>query len=219
MSLVIRKYRDVDREQCRSLWRELTEKHREIYLDQTIGGEHPEGYFDKYLVTFGHKRLWVAVHVFKVVGLVGLIVEENEAEIEPLIVSKHYRGKGIGRKLIEKAVSEVRKMKVRFLSIKPVARNTETIKFLYKQGFKTLDASNCSWTSQTMFGNKKSAFSDANSTFDNIVRLLFRLCIMEKEKVVSANFYVFVGFCCVFEAVVHFLVIFSELGYVCFYLF
>lgn len=138
MSFIIRKYRNADRKQCRSLWRELTEKHREIYQDQSIGGEHPEDYFDKYLVKFEYKRLWVAVHDSKVVGLVGLIIEENEAEIEPLIVSKHHRGKGIGRKLIEKASSEARRMKVRFLSIKPVARNTEIIKFLYKQGFKNL---------------------------------------------------------------------------------
>ncbi|MFZ0966280.1 MAG: GNAT family N-acetyltransferase [Candidatus Bathyarchaeia archaeon] len=34
------------------------------------------------------------------VGLVGLIVEGNEAEIEPLIVSKTYRSKGIGKQLI-----------------------------------------------------------------------------------------------------------------------
>lgn len=138
MSFIIRKYRDTDKKQCRLLWRELTEWHREIYQDPTIGGEHPENYFDKYLTKFGHERLWVAVHNSKVVGLVGLIVEENEAEIEPLTVSRGYRGKGIGRKLIEKAISEAQRMKVQFLSIKPVARNVKTIKFLYKQGFQNL---------------------------------------------------------------------------------
>jgi GNAT superfamily N-acetyltransferase len=138
ISLIIRNYRKDDREQCRSLWRELTEWHREIYQDQTIGGEHPEDYFDKHLAKVGSSRLWVAVHGSRVVGLVGLIVEENEAEIEPLIVSKTYRGKGIGKKLLETIISEARKIEVRFLNIKPVARNMETIKFLYKQGFKNL---------------------------------------------------------------------------------
>jgi N-acetylglutamate synthase-like GNAT family acetyltransferase len=80
----------------------------------------------------------VAVADSKVVGLVGLIVEENEAEIEPLIVSKTYRGKGVGKQLIEAVVSEARKIGVRFLNIKPVARNMKTIRFLYKQGFKNL---------------------------------------------------------------------------------
>lgn len=138
MSFVVRKYRDADLEECRFLWRELTEWHREIYQDFAIGGEHPEDYFDKYLARFWSEHLWVAVDDSKVVALVGLIVEENEAEIEPLIVSRSYRGKGIGRKLVEQAVSEARQMKVRFLSVRPVARNIQTIRFLYKQGFQNL---------------------------------------------------------------------------------
>jgi len=138
MPLTIRNYREEDRKQCRSLWRELTEWHREIYQDPTIGGEHPEDYFDKHLAKVGPDKLWVAVRNSRVVGLVGLIVDGNEAEIEPLIVSKAYRGKGIGKQLIETVVSEARKMKVQFLSIKPVARNVNTIKFLYKLGFKNL---------------------------------------------------------------------------------
>jgi len=136
--LIIRNYRESDREQCRSLWRELTEWHREIYQDPNIGGEHPENYFDKHLAKVGPNRLWVAIHDSKVIGLVGLIVEGNEAEIEPLIVSKAYRSKGIGKQLIDIVVSEARKMGVRILCIKPVARNTQAIKFLYKQGFKNL---------------------------------------------------------------------------------
>jgi GNAT superfamily N-acetyltransferase len=138
MSLMIRHYREDDREHCRSLWRDLTEWHREIYQDPTIGGEHPEDYFDRHLSKVGPDRLWVALCGSKVVGLVGLIVEGNEAEIEPLIVSKPYRGKGIGKQLIETVISEARKMRVRSLCIKPVARNVRTIKFLCRQGFKNL---------------------------------------------------------------------------------
>jgi GNAT superfamily N-acetyltransferase len=134
----IRKYRENDREQCRSLWRELTEWHREIYQDPTIGGKHPEDYFDKHLKKVGPDRLWVAVDNSLVIGLIGLIVEENETEIEPLIVSKVYRGKGVGRQLIERVTGEARKMGIQILSVKPVARNIQTIKFLYKQGFKNL---------------------------------------------------------------------------------
>jgi len=138
ITLTIRMYHEGDREQCRSLWRELTDWHREIYQDPNIGGEHPEDHFDKHLAKVGPDKLWVAVHDSRVVGLVGLIVEGNEAEIEPLIVSKAFRGKGIGKQLIETVVSEARKMGIRILSIKPVARNMKTIKFLYKQGFKNL---------------------------------------------------------------------------------
>ncbi|NWF87362.1 GNAT family N-acetyltransferase [Candidatus Bathyarchaeota archaeon] len=135
---VIRKYQEDDREQCRSLWRELVERHREIYQEPTIGGEHPEDYFDKHLAKVGSDRLWVAVHNSLAVGLVGLIIEGNEAEVEPLIVSKAHRGKGIGKQLIETVISESRQMGIRILSVKPVVRNIQTIKFLYKQGFRNL---------------------------------------------------------------------------------
>ncbi len=138
LSFSIRKYQPKDREQCRGLWRELTMWHREIYQDPTIGGAHPEDYFDKHLAKVGPDRLWVAVHDGYVVGLVGLIVEGEEAEIEPLIVSEAYRRKGIGKKLIGRVISEARNLGVRFLSAKPVARNIQVIKFLYEQGFKNL---------------------------------------------------------------------------------
>ncbi len=137
-SFMIRKYQPGDNEQCRSLWKELTEWHREIYQDSTIGGEHPEDYFDKHLAKVGPDRLWVAVHDSQVVGFVGLIVKGEEAEIEPLIVSKAYRHKSIGKQLTRTVTSEARNLNIRFLNIKPVARNIQAIKFLYKQGFKNL---------------------------------------------------------------------------------
>jgi len=138
ISFTIRKYKVGDREQCRVLWRELTEWHRGIYNDPTIGGKHPEDYFDKHLAKVGPDNLWVAVHESRIVGLTGLIMTENEAEIEPLIVSKTYRGQGIGKQLLSTAVFEARKRGVRYLNIKPVARNKKTIRFLYEQGFKNL---------------------------------------------------------------------------------
>ncbi len=138
LSFIIRKYQDDDRGQCRALWRELTEWHREIYQDSTIGGQHPEDYFDKHLATVGPDQIWVVVCDSEVVGLIGLVVKGEEAEIEPLIVSKAYRRKGIGTKLIETTVSEARKKGVKFLKIKPVARNANAIRFLYRQGFQNL---------------------------------------------------------------------------------
>ena len=135
---VIRKYLPTDRESCRSLWKELTEWHRQIYKDPSIGGAHPEEYFDRHLAKVGADHLWVSVIDSRVVGLVGLIVNEEEAEIEPLIVSQPYRHRGIGRRLIEKVISEARKLGIIILSIKPVARNVEAISFLHKQGFKNV---------------------------------------------------------------------------------
>lgn len=137
-SFTVRKYESEDREHCCSLWRELTEWHREIYDDPGIGGEHPEDYFDKHLGKVGADNLWVAVDNSNVVGLIGLMVVDDETEIEPLIVSKAHRGKGIGKQLIGRAIVEARNRGVRLLNIKPVARNAKTIRFLFKQGFTNL---------------------------------------------------------------------------------
>ncbi len=146
VSFVIRKYRSDDREQCRELWKELTERHREIYQDPTIGGAHPEDYFDKHLAKVGAARLWVAGDDSRVVGLIGLIVEGEEAEIEPLVVSKAYRRRGIGKQLIKRIVAEARNLGVRFLSVKPAARNVHAIRFLYIQGFQE------PWTHRAVLG-------------------------------------------------------------------
>lgn len=152
--LKIRKFQSADTIVCRKLWGELTEWHRKIYQDPNIGGKHPEHHFDEHLLKVGSERLWVATCNSKVVGLTGLIVKDEEAEIEPLIVSKSYRCKGIGKKLLEATISEARKLGVKFLTVRPVARNIQAIKFFYTQDFKNLghidmilDLSNYNWKS------------------------------------------------------------------------
>jgi GNAT superfamily N-acetyltransferase len=138
LTVTIRKYQEVDRDACRSLWRELTERHREIYEDPRIGGEHPERGFDKHLAKAGADNVWVAVHDSAVVGLTGLLMEKDETEIEPLIVSKTYRGRGIGKQLVEAMISEAKARGLKFLNVSPVARNVDTIRFLHGLGFRTL---------------------------------------------------------------------------------
>ena len=49
MNITIRKYRDRDLEGCKMLWRQLTQHHRDIYSDQSIGGDDPGIYFERYL--------------------------------------------------------------------------------------------------------------------------------------------------------------------------
>jgi len=120
------------------LWRELTEWHRQIYQDPSIGGSRPEEYFDEHLAKVGADHLWVATINSKVVGLIGLIVNKKEAEIKPIIVSKPYRNKGLGRRLVKRVIAEAEKLGIRLLSVKPVARNVEAIKFFYRQGFKNI---------------------------------------------------------------------------------
>jgi len=136
--LTIRPYQPSDLARCRELWRELTQHHRDIYDDPSIGGATPGRYFDQHLTRVGPERLWVAELDGQVVGLTGLIVDGQEAELEPLIVAAPHRGAGIGRALTDHALQEVRQLDVRYFSVRPVARNADAISFFFKQGFHTL---------------------------------------------------------------------------------
>jgi ribosomal protein S18 acetylase RimI-like enzyme len=136
--ITIRQYHPSDLEPCRALWAELTQRHREIYNDSTIGGDTPGLHFDKHLARVGPEHIWVAEHDGEVIGLVGLIVEDREAEVEPIVVASAHRDKGIGRALLNRMLEEAKKLGVRYLSVKPVARNVEAISLYYDFGFQTL---------------------------------------------------------------------------------
>ena len=134
----IRIYRAGDLDACRSLWAQMVQRHRDVYDDQSIGGDEPGLEFDQHLRQVGADHTWLAESEGGVVGFASLIVKDQEAEIEPIIVAREHRGKGIGERLIERAVEEARKLKLIYLYVKPVARNEEAIPFFHKCGFRTI---------------------------------------------------------------------------------
>jgi GNAT superfamily N-acetyltransferase len=95
----IRRYRPDDLDACRSLWTELTDRHRKLYADETIGGDDPGRGFDEHLAEVGAERIWVAELDGRVVGLAGAVVSGRKVELEPLSVRAGCRGAGIGRRL------------------------------------------------------------------------------------------------------------------------
>ncbi|MGD2200710.1 MAG: GNAT family N-acetyltransferase [Candidatus Bathyarchaeota archaeon] len=135
IDVIIRGYRPDDYDACRALWAELTEWHRRIYGDPDIGGPDPGAHFAPHLAKVGGDNLWVAVHEDAVIGLTGLMGEGDEAEVEPAVVSEPYRGRGVGRMLMETVIAEARDRGVKFLSVRPVARNVEAIRFFVDRGF------------------------------------------------------------------------------------
>lgn len=137
-NLVIRGYEPRDLEDCRRLWLELTEWHRTIYDSPQIGGENPGLFFDEHLHHVGSSNIWVAVVDGKVVGLTGLILEDEEAELEPLVVTGELRGLGIGRRLAETIINQARKVGVNQLKVRPVGRNDKAIQFFHALGFNIL---------------------------------------------------------------------------------
>jgi GNAT superfamily N-acetyltransferase len=138
MSLQVRLYQSSDLERCRRLWADMTERHRVIYEDPTIGGDNPGLEFDCHLARVGPERVWVAVSEEAILGFVSLLVQGEEAEVEPIVVSVDARGRGIGKLLLEKAIDEAKALGILCLSVKPVARNKEAISFFHEAGFRTL---------------------------------------------------------------------------------
>ncbi|MFX0064333.1 MAG: GNAT family N-acetyltransferase [Candidatus Hermodarchaeota archaeon] len=136
--VIIRGYQEGDKEKCHELWFELTERHREIYNDPSIGNEDPGYYFDEHLKRVGSHRIWIAESKGLVIGMVGLIVKGEEAEIEPVIVKKEHRNRGIGKILLNFIIREAEQTGIRFLSIKPVIRNIEAIRTFYNVGFQNV---------------------------------------------------------------------------------
>ena len=134
----VRDYKPSDLDRCRSLWAEMTQHHRDIYDDPSIGGDNPGLEFDKHLSRVGPERIWVATSGKDIVGLVSLIQDDEQAEVEPIVVSTQHRGRGIGQELLNHAIEEARRLGVLCLSVKPVARNEEAISFFYDTGFKAL---------------------------------------------------------------------------------
>jgi GNAT superfamily N-acetyltransferase len=137
-SVSIRNYRPDDLETCRAPWVELTEWHRHIYASPEIGGADPGRRFDEHLDRVGHERMWLATIKGEVVGMVGLLPGESESELEPIVVTDRWRGRGIGRELAEHVIAEAAAVGARQLLTRPVARNGAAIRFFHGLGFDAL---------------------------------------------------------------------------------
>lgn len=138
MNQSIRDYQPADYDACRALWKELTDRHRVIYDDPTIGGDDPGKEFDSYLANPKRRASWVVEDQGRVVALAGLLVDGSEAEIEPVVVSERHRSGGIGTMLVKHAIEQARRPDAAHVSVKPVARNREAISFFVKLGFDLL---------------------------------------------------------------------------------
>ncbi len=136
--VVVRDYADGDYSAGRALWAELTEYHRRLYADPTIGGNDPGAGFDDYLATPQRTGSWVADSRGHLIGLTGLFDRGTTGEVEPVVVAASARGQGIGRMLINRVVEEARARKYEYLAIRPVGRNVAAIRRFHAAGFRTL---------------------------------------------------------------------------------
>jgi GNAT superfamily N-acetyltransferase len=136
--VLVRPYAGQDYPACRSLWAELTEHHRRLYKNPSIGGDDPGGGFDEYLAAPGRVGSWVAEVQGSVVGLTGLLDRGASGEVEPVVVSQTMRDGGVGRQLIDHVVDVAAARGYEYLAIRPVARNISAIRHFHAAGFRTL---------------------------------------------------------------------------------
>jgi N-acetylglutamate synthase-like GNAT family acetyltransferase len=134
----IRHYRPEDLEDCRSLWTDLTDWHRQLYADPSIGGTDPGAGFDAHLAEVGPERIWVAEQESRVVGLAGMIVRGRKVELEPLSVRAGCRGLGIGRELAAAVIAAARAEGAEQVVVRPTGRNAEAIRVFHTLGFDVI---------------------------------------------------------------------------------
>jgi len=137
-SVEIREYSVADLEVCRDLWRDLTQRHRDIYEDPSIGGADPGPAFDEYLGHAHFTNLYLAVRDGEVIGMCGLLVDGEEAELEPIVVRPTRRNSGVGARLAQRVIAEARTLGMKYINVRPVGRNIEAIAFFNREGFRLL---------------------------------------------------------------------------------
>jgi GNAT superfamily N-acetyltransferase len=125
--MVVREYAPADAEACARLFEELVEKHRDLYPDAEIGATFQvEG------------RLLVAEDDGCVVGYAGMLRHPHSVEVEPIVIASGHRGRGVGRALIARVVSEARAEGVTQVYAQPAGRNAAALAFFNSVGLDVL---------------------------------------------------------------------------------
>ncbi len=138
MSVKIREYKDTDYDACVALSRELAQHHANIYHEPSIVIKDQAKWLDGIIRKNGFVGFWLAEVNKQVVGFCGLFSYGEEGEIEPVVVNSAFRNKSIGSRLIQHVVQEAKDKQIRYLSIRPVARNKEAIALFVRLGFNLL---------------------------------------------------------------------------------
>ena len=123
---------------CRDLWAQLTQHHRDIYSASSIGGDDPGADFDNYLELATRTATWVALSAGAVIGMAGLLIDGDEAEIEPVVVASTHRRQGIGTQLVQHAIAVAAARGMTSVSAKPVARNANALRFFRAAGLSVI---------------------------------------------------------------------------------
>lgn len=144
MNLIIGPYSPADAKVVDRLFLELQLHEHQFDVYKSTKSENATKYKDELLESINsqHGELLLAKAEDKVIGLVGWYLEEEYEFDEPygyisdIVVTKKYRGQGIGKQLLQVAISHIKDTNVKRIHIGVLLDNTETKEFYEKAGFK-----------------------------------------------------------------------------------
>jgi GNAT superfamily N-acetyltransferase len=137
--VTIRGYRPSDHNACRRLWAELTEHLQQLYGEQPAEDADLGAGFEEYLTQLNLSGMWVAEDAeVGVAGFVGLMLDGRAGEVDPVVVTRSLRGRGIGRALLARVADEASRRGLARLTVSPSVRDESALRALHAAGFGTV---------------------------------------------------------------------------------
>lgn len=139
----IRKVREEDLAEIRELERQLAEIEKE--MNSSLKDNAPEEYFSFFKKEFEKDSFigFVALEGDEIIGLArgsikerpSFFIEDKEGKIESLIVKEKYRGKGVGKKLLNQIIDCLKERGAEVITLEVYLDNSAR-EFYRKMGFK-----------------------------------------------------------------------------------
>jgi GNAT superfamily N-acetyltransferase len=102
---------------------------------------NPPAGFEEYLTRLDLSGMWVAQSSPDgVVGFVGLTLDGRSGAIDPVVVTRRLRGRGIGRALLDTVAAEARRRGLAELTVSPSARDHAALRSLHAAGFGSVSS-------------------------------------------------------------------------------
>jgi DNA-binding MarR family transcriptional regulator/GNAT superfamily N-acetyltransferase len=130
----------------------ITYMHGWIYQEEYGYSTAFEGYvaesFYKFLINYNPEkdRLWCAEHNGKIIGCIGIVGCGESAQLRWFLIAPHYRGIGLGKKLLQEALDFVKEKNYKRVYLDTTNDLEKAINMYKKIGFvKKLEKPNNSW--------------------------------------------------------------------------
>lgn len=130
----------------------ITYMHGWIYREEYDYSADFEAYvaqsFYKFLIDYNKDKdcLWCAEHNGNIVGCIGIAGSNERAQLRWFLLDPHYRGIGLGKMLLQKALDFAREKKYKSIYLDTTNDLEKAVSMYKKAGFvKTLEKDNNSW--------------------------------------------------------------------------